>query len=170
MLILGDVFATLFLFLGTSAAVVAMMVLAALAMPDKTQQAAYVVQDSLPRTVGLGLLVGAPLLLFSFVLVSLQIPLVTLLGFAVMAVVFLIGAVGAGTMARVMGERLRREAPGTNDMAAMVKGSVALVLATWIPIFGQLVLAPLFLLAAIGGGVKTLWPRTARNTSREVAG
>jgi hypothetical protein len=169
MLILGDVFATLFLFLGTSAAVVAMMLLAAVAMPERTQAAVYQLQDSVGKAVGVGLAVGLPVLLLAFVLLSLPQPIIKILGFLVLGGLFLVAMVGGGTLARYVGDRLRRESPGNSELAAMTKGGIALVLATWIPIFGQLVLAPIFLFAAIGGGVKTLWPRTARNTSHEVA-
>lgn len=148
---IGDVFGVATLIFALLLAVWATMLLASLLFERATNQIADFVEAKLFSSLGVGLLVGIPLIAMIAILANVGAPfLAILLSVAVLA----IAALGSGGVAVALGRKIHSLAPGTTVFSARVKGSALLPLSILLPIFGWFVLWPACFFVSLGASVK----------------
>ena len=124
-------------------------------MPAHSQRAEIALEQSPKRCLFVGLL---SLLAFviGIALLSGPIPLLKLVGFAVVTAISGIVTIGGAGMAQLMGKRISEMSGAKTTFGALVRGSVAYSVAVFFPYIGWFVLAPITIVCALGAGVRAM--------------
>ncbi|MES1228056.1 MAG: hypothetical protein ABUL72_05250 [Armatimonadota bacterium] len=102
--------------------------------------------------LGIGTLVGLPILLVAFIMLVSPMPLVKVLGIFTALGLLAVGGIGFSGMAKLCSQRVKGFGGSVNDYQSLTKGTFLLVGACLFPFFGWFVIAPLCLFACIGTG------------------
>ena len=127
-----------------------------LLFPGVTDRATSLFERRPGGQLGSGLVLGLPVLLIDFILVSNPVPLLKVAGVVVLLAVLAVGGVGFAGLAKLCSQRVKGFGGSANDYQSLTRGTALLVGACLLPFFGWFVLAPLCLLACVGAGVSTL--------------
>jgi hypothetical protein len=133
-----------------------LVMLVNLLFPQQALKAAEAFANRAPAQIGLGAIVGLPTVLFALVLLNLPLPIAKLAGVVVLVAVVMVASLGFAGLAKLCGERVTSQGGAKHHYEALAKGTLLLVGAGLFPLIGWFVLAPLGLLASIGGGVRAL--------------
>lgn len=133
-----------------------LVVLVNLLLPAASLRASEGFQSRAASQLGVGVLVGLPVILAGLVLLNLPLPILKVLGVTVIAALLGVASLGFAGLARLCGERVSQAGGASNTYQGLTKGTLALVGVCLFPVLGWFVFAPLGLFASIGGGIRAL--------------
>lgn len=133
-----------------------LVILVNLLLPAVALRAAEGFQTRAASQLGVGVLVGLPMVLAGLVLLNLPLPVLKLAGVVVIAAMLSLAALGFAGLARLCGERVGREGGAKTSYEGLAKGTFVLVGVCLFPLLGWFLFAPLGLFASIGAGVRAL--------------
>ena len=169
MVTIGDVFsivAAIFgLFITAWAASVAIMLL----LPQATERARAVAEETPGRTILSGIALLLTVGLVGVVMLGNPLPLMKLLGWTLTLGLLGIAAIGTAGIGQAAGSRIRVLAPEMPAYPAMVRGAAYVIGVTLLPLLGWFLFAPILLLASLGAGWKAVRTPVRHRDSVEAA-
>ena len=167
---LAQVQAAVAIFVALMVSLTGLFTSTAILLPVHTQKAEAALNQSPKRCLlgGLGLLlVGALAIAF----LSAPVPLLKLVGIALLLFLGALVTMGGAGMAQLMGKRISEMSGAQTTFGALVRGSVAYSVGVFFPLIGWYILAPLSILCALGAGVAALRPvpGTNKNAHKDAA-
>lgn len=143
--------------MGLIASWTALMTAVALLMPARAEKAEQALEGSPKKCFQTGLLMLVVMTVAAGMIV-LPNPLAKLIGVLVLLAFGFLVAVGAAGIAQLMGKRIGEMSGARTTFGALVRGSLVFSAAMLFPLIGWYVFAPLAAIAALGAGVKAVWP------------
>lgn len=157
MLIIGDVFAIIASIVFICLSIWATILASSLLFSNKVKHA----QTSFETKPGAVFGIGFAILLFTVVTYSVMFPfpLLRLVGTAGLALVLSIGLMGAGGLAKVLGNRISPLDPNVSEFKNLARGAGLMVVLTLVPIVGWFFLTPLMIIMSLGAGFMSLFSK-----------
>lgn len=156
MVTLGDIFALIAGLVGISLAAWAAMVVSALLFPSRSAASAREFENHPWRAFGIGLVVLIPFAIGGTILAAIPNPLAKVLGILVYLSVLLLGAFGAGGLARLIGQRVQTTGGTSTFYGGYAKGAALVVMICHLPFIGWFLLFPVILICSLGAAARSL--------------
>ena len=137
----------------------ALVVFLSLVLPTRTKGCEKVIAESPGKAVAVGFVTIFTVGFLGVVLATSPEPLLKLLGTLVYLWVLTQAAIGATGLAQVAAQRVRETDPQCTSYKSMVRGTAFIVLASFLPLLGWFVFAPIALAASVGSGVIAMLTR-----------
>ena len=153
---LGTVLAFLSTLVGIGLSSFFAMVLSTLIFSKRTLRGSHDLQQHPWKSLTAGLLLGMPLLLVSIAFLVAPAPVLKAVGFVLLLLISVIALVGAGSLARLLGERIQNQSQSPHSLNHIALGSFIIAGTAVLPLIGWLVFGPLFIIVALGSGMRSL--------------
>ncbi len=157
MLIIGDVFAVIASIVFICLSVWATIMASCLLFSNKVKHA----QTTFETKPGVVFIVGFGILLVVTVISSVlwALPLTRVFSFVTMMSALSIGMMGAGGLAKVLGNRISPLDPNISTFKNMARGAGLMVVLTLVPLVGWFFFTPLMIIMSLGAGFMSLFTR-----------
>ncbi|MDF2439266.1 MAG: hypothetical protein JWN98_250 [Abditibacteriota bacterium] len=162
---IGDVLAVVFFVIGLWISTWALLVGMALLFPARAASGQSVLAHHPWRALLTGALAVATVGLVAIVLINQLNGMGKLLGWAGLAALLGIAALGASGLSLLLGERVAQQRPESSRWSTLVRGAALLVVSGIVPLLGWFVILPLSIVASLGAGCLAIGKRSGRTTS-----
>ncbi|MBX3118195.1 MAG: hypothetical protein KF784_03955 [Fimbriimonadaceae bacterium] len=157
MLIIGDVLAVVASIIFICASIWATIMASCLLFSNKVKHA----QTSFETKPGVVFGVGFGTVLFISVLVTMLwvVPLTRVFSFTLFMVALSVALMGAGGLAKVLGNRISPLDPDVSSFKNMARGGGLMVALSLVPLVGWFFFTPLMIIMSLGAGTMSLFSR-----------
>jgi hypothetical protein len=154
---MGDVFAVFGTLLALGIIFPGMLTAWWLLFPNVTARAQHRIQKTPWSSFGMGFGLAIPIGIAIAILSAIPLGIAQFFAFVIAFAALAVAGLGASGIAGAMGERIKaRSSEELSDLAAFVRGAVALELAAAFPVIGWLLFIPMTILASFGASVFSL--------------
>lgn len=154
---MGDVFAVFGTLLALGIIFPGMLTAWRLLFPNVIARAQTRIQKSPWSCFGLGIGLAIPLAIAIAILSAIPLGVAQFFAFVIAFAALAVAGLGAAGIASAMGERIQAQSgEGLSDLAAFVRGAVALELAAAFPVIGWILFIPLTVLVSFGASMFSL--------------
>lgn len=166
---IGDVLAVVFFVIGLWISTWALLVGVALLFPARATGCQTLLAQRPWRALITGAILVATAGLVAIMLLRQPNGLGKLLGWAGLAALLGIAALGASGLSLLLGERLAHQQPDASKWSTLARGAGLLVVSGIVPLLGWFGVVPLSIVASLGAGWLSLWKRTAQPPDNSAA-
>ncbi len=152
----GDVMAGMAFIIGVAVSIWAVLVASALIFRKRAEYAQRYFEIAPWRTFFIGLAFGGGGTTIGFILLAAAPQLLKLVGWFVLSLVFAISLIGASGFVQLAASRIATMENTSAGFSALTRAAGIIVLASMVPLFGWLAIAPVLTLTAFGAGLQAL--------------
>ena len=164
---MADVYIVVFTVIGILLSVPALIITISLLMPRVTKRVQTRLSQSFGKSFALGIPITGAFLLWVAITSQAGNGLVQAMAFIVAVIGMGLATIGAGGMARLLGERIGDNSAPHSEMHNLVRGSIIYLLACMTPIVGWFLFVPIVGIAIVGAAVLGLLGKSAREQGSE---
>jgi len=154
---IGDSFAIVAILFGIGFTAWAMIMASSILFADKALAARNLTERHPWRSFAIGLGIAATLGASFLILAAVNIPPVKLVGTTGLLALVALSMFGASGLCLSLAGRLRAMEPGISVYASVVRSASFLVIASFFPFVGWLLVAPVVFIVSLGVGVQSLF-------------
>ena len=156
---IGDSFAIVAILFGIGFTAWAMIMAASILFAEKALAARNLTEQHPWRAFAVGLGVLIPLGLIGLTMAALPLPPAKLLGTTLLLALVALSMFGASGLCLSLAGRLRAMEPGISVYASVVRSASFLVIASFFPMVGWFLVAPVVFILSLGVGVQAMFAR-----------
>ncbi len=160
MVTIGDVLAVVGIVVASVLSLWALVMAMSLLFSERTAIARARIEHSPGKVTLLGAVIALVLGIVVAGLLNQPNGFLKLVGWIIYLLLLVVGAIGFSGLSRLVAERLSRIEPSLTPYAALSRGALFCVLATFVPILGWFLVGPLMGFASVGAGIEALWARS----------
>ena len=147
---MADVYIVVFTVIGILLSVPALIITVSLLMPHVTKRAQLRLSQSFGKSFALGIPIAGAFLLWIAITSQVSVGPVQAMAFIAAVIGMGLATIGAGGMARLLGERIGNSSSPHSEMHNLVRGSIVYLLACLTPIVGWFLFVPIVGIAIVG--------------------
>lgn len=156
---IGDSFAIVAILFGIGFTAWAMILGASILFADKALAARNLAERHPWRSLAIGFGAGVPLTIVTLTMAGINFPPVKLIGVMGLLVIIAFSMFGATGVCLSIASRIRNMEPNISVYASLVRASAVLVIASFFPLVGWFLVAPVLFIISLGVGVQALFAR-----------
>lgn len=142
------------------------MIVFSLLFPNRSAIAREAWELRFGRSLLMGL-IGWLLILLGLVLIQVPLPLIKILGFALLGATLCVAALGGAGLSSWISHRIRGRDTGYSGFMSIVRGATFVVLMTMMPLLGWFFLGPILFTVSLGAGLSAAFRR--RSMDQEIS-
>ena len=150
---MADVYIVVFTVIGILLSVPALIITVSLLMPRVTKRAQIRLSQTFGKSFALGLPITGAFLLWITITSQVDVGPVQAMAYAAAVIGMGLATIGAGGMARLLGERIGDSSRPHSEMHNLVRGSIVYLLACMTPIVGWFLFVPIVGAAIVGAAM-----------------
>lgn len=157
---IGDSFAIVAILFGIGFTAWAMILGASILFADKALAARNLTERHPWRSLAIGLGAGIPFGIVSTVMASIPNPAVKFLGTMGLLTLVAVSMFGASGVCLSIAGRIRTMEPNISAYASLVRAAAVLVIASFFPLVGWMLVAPILFIISLGVGIQAMFARS----------